>query len=77
MVQSEGVGTAKILLVDGSSIKLEGVAFVPDCESNLVSFGQLRESQTMYPENSTSMMLMQNGNPWYTQRRIEIYVKKE
>ena len=63
MVQSEGVGTIKILLVDGSLIKLKGVAFVPDCESDLISFGQLRESKASYPENSTSMMRMQNGNP--------------
>lgn len=63
MIQSEGVGMVKILLVDGSSIKLEGVALVPDCESNLISLGQLRESKTSYHENSTPMMLMQNGNP--------------
>ena len=46
LIRSEGVGTVKILLVDGSSIKLEGVADVPDFKSKLISLGQLRERKS-------------------------------
>lgn len=69
IICSEGVGTVSIALADGSSIKLEGVSLVPNCESNLISLGQLREHRITYHDTNSSMLLMQDGVPIVHARR--------
>lgn len=63
IICSKGVGKVSIALADGSSIKLEGVVFVPDCKSNLISVGQLRENRIIYYNTNSSMLLMQDEVP--------------
>ncbi len=63
IIQFEGVGTVHISLADGSNIELEGIALVLQCKSNLISLGQLRDNRITYHDNSSSMLLMQDGVP--------------
>lgn len=50
-------------------IKLQNVGLVSECNSNLISLGQLRESETSFHNNSTSMTLIKN-------RKIIVHVRK-
>ena len=59
----------RIALADRASIKLEEVAFVPKCESNLISLGQLRDNRITYHDKDSSMLLMQDGVPIAQARR--------
>lgn len=54
----EGVRTVRIALADGASIKLEGVALVSECKSNLILLGQLRDNRITYHDKNSSMLLM-------------------
>ena len=58
---AESIGTITIPLDDGSSLRLEGVAYAPKCDSNLISLGQLRDSNITYVDNPDAMTLMQGG----------------
>lgn len=69
VIRSEGVGTVRIALADGAAIELKGVALVPECESNLISLGQLRDSRITYHDENSFMMLMQDGVPIAQARR--------
>lgn len=60
-LRAKSIGTIAIPLADGSSIRLEGVAYAPECDSNLISLGQLRESKITYVNNPNAMTLMQGG----------------
>ncbi len=62
ILRAEGIGTIAIPLSDGSSLRLRDVAYAPDCDSNLISLGQLRESDITYVDNSKAMTLMQAGH---------------
>lgn len=69
IVCSESIGTIDIPLADGSSLGLNNVAYAPDCDSNLISLGQLRESGITYVDNTEVMTLMQAGVPIAHARR--------
>lgn len=66
---SESIGTIAIPLVDGSSIELGNVAYGPDCDSNLISLGQLRESGITYVDDAEAMTLVQFGRTIAQARR--------
>lgn len=50
-----------IVLADGASIELEGVALVLECKSNLIFLGQLRDNKITYHNENTHMLLTQDG----------------
>ena len=56
---AESIGTIAILLANGSTIKLERVAYAPKCDSNLISLGQLRDSKITFVNNADVMTLLQ------------------
>ena len=60
---AERIGTIAIPLADGSLLKLRNVAYAPNCDSNLISLGQLRDSNIVYVNNAEAMTLMQSGQP--------------
>lgn len=60
-LRAESIGTIAIPLVDGSSIRFQGVAYAPECDSNLISLGQLCDSKVTYVGNAGAMALMQGG----------------
>ncbi len=45
------------------TFKLEEVAFVPKCESNLISLRQLQDNRITYHNEDSFMLLMQDGVP--------------
>ena len=57
----EEIGTVSIPLADGSKIELQNIALAPGCDSNLISLGQLRETEITFYDNPTAMTLMRNG----------------
>lgn len=57
----EKIGTVSIPLADGKSIKLLDTALVPECNSNLISLGQLRETGIRFHDNPSHMMLIRHG----------------
>lgn len=61
IIRTEGVGTVSIPLTGGRTIKLHNVALAPNCDSNLISLGQLRESGISYHDNPSTMTLMRGG----------------
>lgn len=61
ILRAESIGTIAIPLADGSSIRLEGVVYAPECDSNLILLGQLRNSNITYVDNPNTMTLMQGG----------------
>ena len=75
IIWSKVVGTIQIVLTGGSSIQLEGVALVPEYESNLILLGQLQDNKITYHDNSASMLLMQDGKPIaYVKRNRNLFV---
>lgn len=44
MLKAKRIRNIAILLVDGTSIELRNVAYAPDCNANLISLGQLYDS---------------------------------
>lgn len=58
---AESIGTIAIPLADRSSIELHNVAYAPDCDSNLILLGQLRDSGIKYIDNNEAMTLVQSG----------------
>lgn len=56
---AKSIRTIAIPLDDGSSIRLKGVAYAPKCDSNLISLGQLRNSNIIYVDNPNTMTLIQ------------------
>ncbi len=69
VIWSEEVGTVRIALVEEASIQLDGVALVPECESNLISLRQLRDNRITSHDKDSSMLLMQDGVPIAEARR--------
>lgn len=69
ILQAESIGTIAIPLTDRSSLKLRNVAYAPDCDSNLISLGQLHDSNIVYIDNTKAMTLMQSGQPIAHARR--------
>lgn len=61
ILRTNQIGTVAIPLATGTTIELHNVAFAPQCDSNLISLGQLRESGITYHDNPTEMTLMKDG----------------
>ncbi len=70
VIRTEKIGTVSILLSGDATIELLNVALALNCDSNLISLGQLRESKITYHDNSTAMTLMRN-------RKIVAHSKRE
>lgn len=68
-LRAESIGTIVIPLANGTSIKLEGVAYAPECDANLISLGKLRENNIMFVDNEDNMTLMQGGQEIARARR--------
>ena len=60
IIWTEEVGTVSIPLSTGR-IELHNVTLAPDCNSNLISLGQLKESGITYHDNPEAMTLMRIG----------------
>lgn len=69
VLRAESIGTIAIPLADGSSIELRDVAYAPDCDSNLISLGQLRDSGITYVDDAEAMTLVQSGRTIAQARR--------
>ena len=69
ILRAESIRTIIISLADRSSLKLRNVAYAPDCDSNLISLGQLCDSNIVYVNNAEAMTLMQSGQPIAHARR--------
>lgn len=61
IIRSEEIGTVSIPLADGKSIELLDIALVPECDSNLISLGQLRETGITFHDNPSHMTLIRHG----------------
>lgn len=62
IIRTNEIGTVAIPLSGGKTIELHNVAFAPECDSNLISLGQLRESGITYHDDPTMMTLMKDGS---------------
>lgn len=60
-MRSERVGTVTIPLTNGKLFTLREVSYTPNCDSNLISLGQLRESRITFHDTSDAMVLMRDG----------------
>ena len=60
VIRTEEIGPVSIPLVDGTTIELHNVALAPECDSNLISLSQLRESGITYHDNPSAMTLMRD-----------------
>lgn len=65
---AESIGTVAIPLTNGT-IRLKNVAYIPECDANLISLGQLRESNITFVDNKDNMTLMQGGREITRARR--------
>lgn len=61
-LRTKSVGTIAIPLVDGSFIRLEGVAYVFEYNSNLILLGQLRDNNIIYVDNKDTITLVQESH---------------
>lgn len=61
IIRLEEIGTVSIPLVDGKSIELLDTALVPECDSNLISLGQLQETSITFHDNPSHMTLIRHG----------------
>lgn len=75
MIRSEYVVTVVIPLKDDQSIKLEGVTYPPESNSNLISLCQLRESGIGYQDDPTSMTLRRGSEVIaYAKRNQNLFI---
>lgn len=61
ILRAESIGTIAIPLANGSSIELRNVVYAPDCDSNLISLGQLRDSGIKYIDDNEAMTFVRSG----------------
>ena len=61
IIRSGEFGTVFISLADGRSIELLDTAIVPECDSNLISLGHLRETGIRFHDNPSYMTLIRHG----------------
>lgn len=61
IIRSEEIGTLSIPLANGKSIELLDIAFIPECNSNLISLRQLRETGITFHDNPNHMTLIRHG----------------
>lgn len=57
----EEIGIISIPLTGGRMIKLHNIALAPNCDLNLISLGQLQESDILYHTNPSTITLMRGG----------------
>ena len=60
IIRTKQVGIVSIPLKTGQ-INLQNVVLASECDSNLISLGQLRETGITFHDNPTSMALMKDG----------------
>ena len=61
IIRSSQIGTVTLLLENSSNLTLTNTAYTPECNSNLISLGQLRETDISYHNHTKCMMLKQEG----------------
>ena len=61
IIRLEEIDTISIPLADGKSIELLDTTLVLECDSNLISLGQLRETGITFHDNPSHMTLMRHG----------------
>lgn len=61
IIRIKEVGTISILLTGRRTIELHNVALAPNCDLNLISLEQLRESGILYHDNPSIMTLIRGG----------------
>jgi hypothetical protein len=75
VITSEETGTIVLPLASGKNFEIHGVAYIPKCDSNLLSLGQLRRSGVTYHDREHHMLLKQNGTVVASARRDkEVFV---
>ena len=57
IIRSSQVGTITFSIENGLQLMLSNVAFIPECDSNLISLGQLRETGILYHDYPEQMVL--------------------
>ena len=62
IIRSKEVDTIQPALQNGSDIMLSNITFALSCNSNLISFGQLRDAGISYHYYLESMTLKKAGN---------------
>ena len=61
IIRSSQIRTVTLLLENGSNLTLTNVAYTPECNSNLISLGQLRVTGISYHYHTECMVLKQEG----------------
>lgn len=61
VIRTEKIGTVSIPLAKNNEITLQYVALAPGSDSNLISFGQLQETEIIFHDDLTVMTLMKNS----------------
>lgn len=54
------VGKVSILLAERDKIELHNILLISECNSNLISSGQLRKSRITYHNNPAAIILIRN-----------------
>lgn len=67
-LRAESMGIIAIPLTN-KIIRLENVAYAPECDGNLISLGQFRESNITFVDNEDNMTLTQKGRKMARARR--------
>lgn len=60
-IRIKEIGIVSIPLSNDTLIEFYNVALAPNCNSNLILLGQLRESGITYYDNLIAMILMRKG----------------
>ena len=58
IIRSKGIGTVTISLPNRTSIKLQNIAYIPECNSNLISLGQLRDAGIRFHNHLNKITLI-------------------
>ena len=61
VIHTKKIRIVSIPLANGNTIKLQIMALAPNCDSNLISLGQLQKSGITYYNDPSAMILMRNG----------------
>ena len=77
IIRSSQIGTVTLSLKNGSNLTLSNVAYTPECDSNLISLGQLRETGISYHNPAKCMVLKQKGKTiGLATRRKNLFILK-
>lgn len=61
VIWAKEIGIVSILLINGNKIKVQNVALVLGCDSNLIFLGQLQKTGIIFYNDLTAMTLIRNG----------------